>query len=48
MLSIEKCRELLDEGEKYSDREIEEIRASLYEMAGLSLEDYFDRIKKKP
>ncbi len=47
MLSIEKCRGLLDNGKEYSDKEIEEIRASLYELAELSLEDYFDTIKKQ-
>jgi len=39
MLSIEQCRELIPENEKYSDKQIEEIRASLYKMAGLALED---------
>ncbi len=48
MISINKCRELLSGGEKYSDKEIEEIRTYLYEFAEFSLEDYFDVIKKKP
>ncbi len=47
MLSIEKCRELIPGNEEYTDKDIEEIRTTLYGLAELALECYFDDQKKK-
>ncbi len=41
MLSIEECRKLIPNNEEYSDDQIIEIRKSLYDMAELALEVYF-------
>jgi hypothetical protein len=46
MLSIEECRKLIDDSEKYTDEEIVEIRKDLYEMAELALEVYFEKKKR--
>lgn len=43
MLSIEKCRTLIPDSETYSDEQIEEIRASVYELAGIALDDYMEK-----
>ena len=45
MLSIERCRELIPDNEKLTDAEIIKIRDSLYGMAELALECYFEDIK---
>jgi len=41
MLSIKKCRELIDGDEEYTDKQIEEIRRTLYGLGELALECYF-------
>jgi hypothetical protein len=46
MLSIQKCRELMGNSEDLTDEEIEKIRASLYEMAELALDCYFEKVKE--
>ncbi len=38
MLSIDDCRKLVTDGEKYTDKEIEEIRITLYGLADLALD----------
>ena len=38
MLSIEKCRALIPDGDKMSDNEITAVRNDLYEMARLALD----------
>ncbi len=45
MLSLEKCRELLEDegGDKYSDERIAEIRASLYGLIEMVLDDYIEK-----
>ncbi len=41
MLSIEECHVILSsKGNKYSDEEIEQIRAFLYNMARVTVEEY--------
>ena len=47
MLSIEKCRKLIDGSEEYTDKQIEEIRTTLYGLAELALDAYFEE-KKAP
>ena len=48
MISVEKCRELIGlDDKKLSDEEIIKIRSSLYELAELSLECYFEKSKKR-
>ncbi len=46
MLSVQECRELIDDSENLSNDEIEKIKRDLYDMAELALELYFK--KKKP
>ena len=47
MLAIEKCREILGEvGKDLSDQRVEELRDSLYKLAHLTLDDYFDSLNK--
>jgi len=47
MISIEKCRKLLEtDNEKFTDDEIVKIREQLYKLAELSLDSYFEEIKK--
>ena len=41
MLSIEECRELIPEGERLTEKEVAEIRKTLYGLAELALECYF-------
>lgn len=41
MLSIEQCRELIPDSDRYTDEQIAEIRKTLYELATLALEVYF-------
>ncbi len=40
LIPISKCREVIEGSEKYSDKEIEEIRRTLYGLAELALETY--------
>jgi hypothetical protein len=42
MLSIEECRALIPNNEDVSDEQIEELRKSMYELAKLALEIYFE------
>lgn len=42
MFSISHCKKYLDN--KYTDKEIEEIRDSLYQIAEISIEDYLKKI----
>lgn len=44
MISIEKCRELLED-ETLTDQQVTDSRDSLYRIAELSLDDYFERLK---
>ncbi len=46
MLSVEKCRELLND-ETLTDEEVLKIRESLYGMAELILDFYFEDNKRK-
>ncbi|QSH39352.1 hypothetical protein JXR01_03590 [Candidatus Kaiserbacteria bacterium] len=41
MLSIEKCRELIEDDEKYSDEQIIEIRDALDQLASIFVDKYF-------
>lgn len=43
MLSIEECRELIPDSEKFNDKQIEDIRENLYGLAELALESYFKK-----
>lgn len=45
MLTIEQCRALIPNNETYSDQQIEEIRSSLYEVAGIALDDFVEKQK---
>lgn len=45
MLTLGECRKLIPNNEKYTDKQIEEIRTSLYKMAEIGLEHY---VKSKP
>lgn len=38
MISITDCRKLIPDNERFTDKEIEEIRANLYGLANLALE----------
>lgn len=42
MLSVNNCKKYLDDS--YTDKEIEEIRDSLYQMVEISVEDYLKKI----
>ena len=42
MISIEKCRELMPDSEKFSDTKIDKIRTILYGIAELAPDDYFE------
>lgn len=42
MLTIKKCRELIDGDKEYTDEQIDEIRTTLYGLAELALEQYFE------
>jgi hypothetical protein len=46
MISIEKCREILEDKD-LTDEETVKIRNTLYELAELSLECYFKEIENK-
>ncbi len=43
MLSIDECRELISGSEKFTDKQVEEIREDLYGLAELALESYFKK-----
>ena len=45
MLSVDECRKLIDNDEKYTDKEIEEIRATLYGLARLAF-DVWEKERK--
>ncbi len=46
MLSIEKCREILeDNATNMSDEQITELRDSLYVLGETALDDYFETLK---
>lgn len=47
MLSIKECRELILDGQDYSDQEIGDIREDLYTLGELALDDYFRNGRKK-
>ena len=48
MISIEECRKHLgDKGNQMSDEEVEKIRDSLYGLAELALECYFENKKNE-
>ena len=47
MLSIQKCRELIDNDEQYSDKQIEEIRNTLYGLAELAFDIQLEEKKKQ-
>jgi len=40
MLSIDKCRELVDDDEEYTDEQIIDIRKQLYDLAELAFDDW--------
>lgn len=46
MLSIEECRELIPDSNKFADKQIEEIREDLYGLAELALESYSKNMSK--
>ena len=46
MLSIEQCRELIDDNHDLSDEEILQLRKELYDMAQLAFEVYFDKKRR--
>lgn len=41
MVTLEKCRELIPNSERFTDKDIEEIREALYGLAEISLRHYF-------
>lgn len=45
MLSVEECRKLLDNEKDLTDEQVTEIRNSLYELAELALDCYFEKKK---
>lgn len=46
MLSLEKCRELLNKkGKNYTDEQILEIRDFCYKLAEIEYEEYLNKIK---
>lgn len=47
MLSIEECRKLIDGSEEYSDKDIEEIRTTLYGLANLAFDTWLEEKNKK-
>jgi hypothetical protein len=47
MISLEKLREIDPKLKKIPDKELEKIREQLYSLANLSLDSYFDSLKKK-
>lgn len=47
MLSIDECRKLIEGGEKYSDKEIAEIRDTLYGLADLALDTWEEKKRKE-
>ena len=47
MLSIDECRQLIPDGDKYTDEQIVEIRRTLYGLAELALETYFLKVDSK-
>jgi len=40
MISLDECRQLIDEGETVSEKEVKEIRDTLYQLAHVVLESY--------
>ena len=46
MLSIEECRALIPDGDKLSDKEVEDIRENLFELAELALEKFHQKESK--
>jgi hypothetical protein len=45
MLSVNQCKKYLNNTKNnYTDKEIEEIRYSLYQIAEISVEDYLKKI----
>ncbi|MFA5942054.1 MAG: hypothetical protein WC798_00035 [Candidatus Paceibacterota bacterium] len=47
MLSIQQCRDLIDDSEKYSDEEIEKIRGTLYGLADLAFDTWLEKNETK-
>ena len=47
MLSIEECRKLIPDSKKYTDKEIAEIRNTLYGLAELALERWYSKKMKQ-
>ncbi|MGD0328109.1 MAG: hypothetical protein ABSB00_00120 [Minisyncoccia bacterium] len=47
MLSIQQCRDLIDDSKKYSDEEIEKIRSTLYGLAELAVDTYLEKHDKE-
>lgn len=47
MLSIEDCRKYIKNSEQFSDEQILEIERTLYGLADLALDSYFESKKKK-
>jgi len=45
MLSVEQCKKYIPAGE-YTDEEIEQMRDSLYQLAGILVEDFMKRGKQ--
>lgn len=43
MLSVQQCRDLIDANEQYSDKEIEEIRGTLYGLVELALDTWLEK-----
>lgn len=41
MVTLEKCRELIPNSERFTDKDIEEIRETLHGLAEIALEHYF-------
>lgn len=41
MLSVQECRELIDDDEQYSDEQIIEIRDTLDQLATIYVDKYF-------
>ena len=46
MLSIDECRGLIKDGDKYTDKEILEIRGEFYTLAHLALEVLEEKNRK--
>lgn len=47
MLSIQKCKEALtQDGERFTDEEIKQIREKLYQLAHIELENYKNKSKE--